>query len=142
LHEILNEARLPQHDARATIDNQTLFDSDSSDSDDDWDGDGDGQFVIPASTIPKHPMRRPVQEFNLDDTSEQAHLAFCELYNTPEFQTASCFCKQVSVAAEYMRTDDVQLNSRHFSSVEMANHPTLSKDSNSEETRKSAESSE
>jgi hypothetical protein len=107
LQEFLHKSSLPPDQLIDAIDEETLFDSDSSDSDDKWDG--DGQFVVPGAKITKHPMRSPTHDFNLDDASEQAHLAFCELSNTPEFQSISPFREQISVAVDYMRTDSLSI---------------------------------
>jgi hypothetical protein len=49
-------------------------------------------------------------DFNLDDASEQAYLAFCELYNTPEFQSGTSFRAQNSVAVDYTRIDDLSIS--------------------------------
>jgi hypothetical protein len=76
------------------INDETLFDFGSSDSDDEWDG--DGQFVISEAKIRKRPMRLPVQDFNPDDASEQAHLALSRLYNIPEFQNSIAHISSLS----------------------------------------------
>jgi hypothetical protein len=102
LQESRHESGLPPDQFLDAIDEETLLDSDSSDNDDEWDG--DGQFVVPGAKITKHPMRPPIHDFNLDDASEQAHLAFCEFYNTPEFQSISSFREQISITVDYMRT--------------------------------------
>jgi hypothetical protein len=100
LQEFLHESSLSPDQLPDAIDEETLFNSDSSDSDDEWDG--DGQFVVPGAKITRHPMRPSIHDFNLDDTNEQAHLAFCELYTTLEFQSVSSFHEQISVAGDYM----------------------------------------
>jgi hypothetical protein len=89
LRQFLDECGPRVHETVAAIEKETLFDSNSSDSENEWDR--DGQFPFPGTKIKHHPMRPPVQEFHLDDVSEEAHLAFCELYNDLEFQRASCF---------------------------------------------------
>jgi hypothetical protein len=90
-------------------------------------------------------MRRPIHNFNLDDASEQAHLAVCELYNTPEFQNVSFFREQISVAIDYMRTDDLLIPFSQIAGifrVERYNHPTLLKESKREETRRAPDGGE
>jgi hypothetical protein len=83
LQEFPHESSRPPDQLLDAIDKETLFDSDQSDSNDEWDG--DGKFLVPGGKTTKHPMRPPIHDFSLDDASEQANLAFCELYNTPEF---------------------------------------------------------
>jgi hypothetical protein len=102
LQEFLHESSLPPDQLLDAIEEETLFNSDSSDSDE-WDG--NGHFVVAGAKITKHPMRPSIHDFNLDDASEQAHLAFCELYNTTEFQNVSSCRQQITVAVDCMRTD-------------------------------------
>jgi hypothetical protein len=105
--EFLHESSQSAGQFLDAITEETLFDSDSSDSDHEWDG--DGQFIVPGAKISKHPMRPPIHDFTLNDMSEQAHLAFCELYDTPEFQSVSSFREQISVTVGYMRTDGLSI---------------------------------
>jgi hypothetical protein len=55
-------------------------------------------------------MQLPVQEFRLDDMIQEAHLTFCELSKSPEFQGVSCFSEQVSLAVDYMRSDGISIH--------------------------------
>jgi hypothetical protein len=103
IQEFLHESSLPPDQFIDAINEETSFDSDSPDSNDEWDG--GGQFVVPGVKITKHPMRPPIHDFNRDDASEQAHLAFCELDITSEFQSVSSFREQIRVAVDYMRAD-------------------------------------
>jgi hypothetical protein len=107
LQEFLHESSLLPGQLLDAIDEETLFDSKSSNSDDEWDC--NGQFVVPGVKITKHTVRPPIHDFNLDDTSAQAHLAFCELYKTPEFQSVSSFRKQISITRDCMRTGGLSI---------------------------------
>jgi hypothetical protein len=79
--------------------------------------DAGGPFAVPKARILTHPMKKPIIEFRLDEVTDKVHQAFTELCHPEEFQPVDSFRRQVFLAVEYMRSEELMVPFREIGTI-------------------------